>query len=146
MIDPAVLLTQIGRLTCHGCKCVLRGPVRIVGQAILPGSERDKFTLRVEWICPRCHGVSPAIKSVGKADVLEILLHGIRRGATIWRFRRPVTVSTIDFIKPSVRKDSTARPISDAEMERAKRLLARTSFKRDSKSWLQFLKRIERGR
>ena len=141
MIDPAILLAQIG-----GCKWASRGSVRVVGQAILPGPEPDKFTLQVEWICPRCHGVGPAMKSVGKAEVLDILLHGTRRGAIIWRFRRPVTVSTIDLIKPSVPKGLTARPISDAEMKKARRLLARTSFKRDSKSWHQFLKRAERGR
>lgn len=145
MLHPFWLVSHIKNFKCRNCRRFPRSEVHVHSQAILP-ARGAHVILRLEYYCRHCGMITPVAEMVSNAQVTKILIDAIRGGRFGIVFREPVEVAVRMPVSPSILPGAPSEPIDDAEVERASRILKRTSFKRDSKSWKQFMDRLERGK
>jgi hypothetical protein len=145
VLAPSFLIARIGRLRCTCCRKSPWSEVKVFGQAILPACG-DRVTVRIEYYCDRCNVITASSKTLSSSEAAALLVDAIREGRFVARFRDPVNVLIPRPTSPSVVKGTPTEPIDDSDVHRADRILRRTSFRRSSKSWGQFLNRVERGR
>ncbi len=143
MLHPSFLVGRIGRLRCATCGKSPVSDLKVFSQAILP-ARGEHVIVRIEFYCTWCKMITTSSAMLKNAEVAELLVDAIREGRFVSRFRNPINVKVRRPVSPSVANGTPSEPIDDAEVERASRILKRTSFKRDSKSWKQFMDRLER--
>ena len=145
MLHPSFLVGRLGRLRCARCGKSPVSDLKVFSQAILP-ARGEHVIVRIEFYCTWCKMITTSSAMLNSAEVAELLVDAIRDGRFAWRFRDPINVKVRRPVLPSVADGTPSEPINDADVERVSRILKRTSFKRDSKSWKQLMDRIERGK
>ncbi len=143
MLHPSFLVGRLGRLRCARCGKSPVSDLKVFSQAILP-ARGEHVIVRIEFYCTWCKMITTSSAMLNSAEVAELLVDAIRDGRFASRFRDPINVKVRRPVLPSVADGTPSEPINDADVERAKGILKRTSFKRDSKSWKQFMDRLER--
>ena len=143
MLHPSFLVSRIGRLRCARCGKSPVSDLKVFSQAILP-ARGEHVIVRIEFYCTWCKMIATSSAMLKSAEVAELLVDAIREGRFASRFRNPINVKVRRPVSPSIADGTPSEPIDDAEVERASRFLKRTSFKRGSKSWKQFMDRLER--
>ena len=86
-----------------------------------------------------------AVKVFPWSCVVNMMRRTIEDGCNV-AFKEPVAVRIEPVVRPSVRCGTPTEPISNAELQAARRLLKRTSFRRNSVGWRQFMDRLSRRR
>lgn len=137
------VVERLGVVACPECNRRLgrRLSVTSVGMRGVRGAAG--VNVRVGFLCPHCGMERTIVKTVDNTLLLSWIVQGIRRPGFSARYTKPVVVTLPPQVKPSRNGKSPKRPISAAEVARARKRLSRTSFKRTSKSWKAFLKRMK---
>ena len=146
MMHPRMILRFFRSIVCARCGHTQSKSIWIVRQAILPIADTDDVNLRVDFVCPKCREVRTAVSTARRSLVLASMERAIRAGRCRSLYREPFEVRLPEDTRPSTRSGMPDGPITDAELDRARRLLGRTSFKRRSKSWKRFLQRARQGK
>ena len=145
MFHPSFLVEHIGRFRCLRCGRSPRSHLSVYGQAILP-TRGKQVIVRIEFYCTHCQTITSSSNMLSNSEVAALLVNAIRDGRFASRFRDPICVPIPRAPSPSIAKGTPTEPIEEEDVARASRILKRTSFKRSSKSWKQFMERMERGR
>lgn len=116
----------------------------VFGQAILPARGKHVIVC-VDFYCVICSIITTHSQIMLKSKVLSVIDEAIGNGGFTSRYQKPIVISLPKPVKPSVRKNMPVDPIDDDYIEKSNRILKRTSFNKNSKSWGKFLDRVERG-
>jgi hypothetical protein len=144
VLHPLWLLQLLKDFKCGNCRRYPHSIVYIHSQAILP-ARGDRVMVRVEYGCRYCDVITPVAAHITNDEVSKLLLGAIRGGRFATAFRDPVPCVVLTPVSPSIMVGTPSNPIDATELERASRILKRTSFRRDSKTWKRFMDRLERG-
>jgi hypothetical protein len=98
--------------------------------------------VRVYYRCPGCRAIVPALSLLERPKISRLLHEAIDDGGIRATFGEPVVVRLVSEVEPSIRPGTPESPISEIELEKARRLLQRTSFRRSSAGWKTFLRRL----
>jgi hypothetical protein len=142
MVSPTFLIPRLDPIVCPNCGRPPSPVVRIVGQALRPVAGTSLVAVEIDFSCPTCKSVRQVTKTLSRARVFSLLEQGIDSDRCRVVYTRAVDVQVPFRPRPSIRDGTPPEPISIADLERAQRLLGRTSFRRSTKGWKRFLKRM----
>lgn len=144
MLHPLWLIGKISDFKCSNCRRYPHSVISIHGQAILP-ARGDRVMLRVEYDCRHCNRIVPVTTHISSEETGKLLASAVQSGGLQTTFRSPIPVYVFAPVSPSILMGTPSEPIDADELARAHRILRRTSFRRNSKTWKRFMDRLERG-
>lgn len=143
MLNPGFLVSRFGRLVCPKCKHSPIGTALVYGQGFLPIGGSSAVGVQVHFRCAKCGCVRIQTRVISRAEVLSMFSDAIDSGASQTCFHVPCIVPVAPVPRPSIAPTTPRERITRSEVEQAKRILHRISFKPGSNSWEEFLKRLE---
>ena len=142
MFSVQAMIQRLPPLTCQACRRFRGGRVRILASAVEPVNPDGEVVVKVFFRCPRCGNPNPVQTSLPAEQFAAVVMESLKTVACRMQYTHPLEVVVDPPAKPSIRPDTPAAPIGDAEVTRTLRLLKRTSFRRTTKSWRAFLDRL----
>lgn len=144
MLHPLWLVGKIRDFKCSNCGRYPHSIISIHGQAIVP-ARGDRVLLSIEYGCHYCNRIVPVTTHITTEETAELLVSVVQSGSLRMTFRDPIQIYVLPPVSPSIIKGTPSEPIDAADLERASRILKRTSFRRNSRTWKRFMYRLERG-
>lgn len=143
MLNAEFTAAHVGLIICPGCKRSPGGTLKVVSQALVPNPINSDISVRLSFACATCRGVRTFERVFPRAALLRLIDKYLVDNGVCWEFLEPVEIELGPTPIPSIGPETPDRPVSEADLKAARQLLARTSFKRTSKGWREFLRRIK---
>ena len=144
MLGAHALVPGVIRPRCSECGLIQMPFVLVHAHRITPVRGTDKVRVQIEFLCPICARLTTTSCTITRSHLHAALDRAMDRGFCGLKYANPVRVPTSDTINPPAKRGAAMGPITSEELDRARKLLARTSFKRSTKSWQRFLDRLTR--
>jgi hypothetical protein len=145
MLSVTALVPKVIRPRCRECGVIESPFVLAVAQKLTVVRGTKKVRVEIQFICPQCSEWRGTSCTITRAALHSVFDAAIDAGSCNFSFTRPVRVRTRPSVFDTDRRTLSLGPITDEEVEKVRKKLARTSFKRTSKSWADFLDRLLRG-
>ena len=144
MVSPIFLIPRLAPIICSKCGRPPSPVVRVVGVAIRPLVGASLVGVQIDFKCPTCRTVRRFTQTLSRDRVLALAEQAIDNDCCTAAFAKAIEVHVPVRPRPSIRKGTPMTPISAEDVVKARRALERTSFRRTTKSWARFMKRLRR--
>ena len=144
MVSPTFLVPRLAPIVCPHCGRPPAPTVQVVGQALRPIAGTSLVAAQIAFECPTCRSVRCFTQTLSRERVLQLVEQAIDNDRCNAAFSTAIEVRVPIRPRPSIRNGTPPTPISVDEIAKARRILERTSFRRTTKSWAGFMKRLRK--
>jgi len=145
MLSPNFVAKNVGRITCPKCRRAPEGTIKVVGNGLIPIKSNGQISVQLDFYCVKCKAIQRFKRSFDRPELLRMIDKSLGETGVRWDFQFPMEVKLEPGRIPSIRPGTPVEPISDADLQAAQQVMAKMTFKRTSKSWRDFLKRMNEG-
>lgn len=145
MLSVTALVPKVIRPHCRECGAVESPFVLAIAQKLTVVRGTEKIRVEIQFICPQCAELRSTSCTITRDSLHRVFDGALDAESCNLKFTRPVRVRTRPSVFDTNRRTLGLGPITEEEVARARKTLARVSMKRTSKSWTRFLDRLTRG-
>lgn len=145
MLSPNFVAKHVGRITCPKCHRTPEGTITVLGNGLIPIKSNGKVSVQLDFYCVKCKAIQRFKRSFDRPSLLHLIDKSLGETGVRWDFQFPTEVKLEPGRTPSILPGTPDEPISDADLKAAQQIMEKMTFKRTSKSWREFLKRMREG-